>query len=100
MSADLPADAVTAAWASWYSQTYGDDYPDGTEFDSGEMFEAYAAGAARAAAAERARIREYLQNVVASHARQGNDYVLGALLDAIRTLADTAGDPGTPGGTR
>lgn len=43
-------------------------------------------GAVRAAKAERERIRAHLKGVVADHARDGNDSVLGALLDAIREL--------------
>jgi hypothetical protein len=38
-----------AAWRAWYDKTYGADYPNGTEFDSGEMYEAFAAGFAAAA---------------------------------------------------
>lgn len=37
-------------------------------------------------AQERERIRAHLKGVVADHAREGNDSVLGALLDAIREL--------------
>ena len=53
----MSGDRHAEAFSRWYEGIYGADYPNGTEFDSGEMYEAFAAGAAQAAAAERERIR-------------------------------------------
>jgi hypothetical protein len=56
--------------------------------------------AAHAAAAERAAIQAHLRDVVTDHVPQGNDYVLGALLDAIRELVPLCGaeSPGDASG--
>lgn len=48
-----PAETTSVAFDEWYDATYGKDYPNGTEFDTGEMWEAFRAGAAQAAAAQR-----------------------------------------------
>jgi hypothetical protein len=44
-----------------------------------------------AAATERAAIQAHLRDVVTDHVPQGNDYVLGALLEAIRELVPLCG---------
>jgi hypothetical protein len=84
-----PAEALTAA-ISAYNKSYLTSNRSNPRFVEKVVTAVLEAAApliaAQAAAAERERIRQYLLGVVTSHASQGNEHVLDALLVAVREL--------------